>query len=244
VFSYNSQLLTEASAPRHSVDDVIRGLQAIDAICQPEDGLQWFNRLYLEVTQAVADRVAAGGFLDGPWVSVLDVEFAALYFSALRDALSSAPSPGCWRALFSRRNQPDIARIQFALAGVNAHINRDLPVAVVSACRALSRCPSHGSTEYADYCSVNATLETLVQTAKQQLGVRLLGEALPEVSHLEQTLAAFSVTAAREAAWNNAEMLWILRGFPAIASRALNTLDGLTTLASKALLVPVPQAAV
>jgi hypothetical protein len=57
---------------------------------------------------------------------------------------------------------------------------------------------------------------------------------------LDNTLAAWSVSAAREAAWNNAELLWHLADAPLIAAAFLDTLDGLTAVASKTLLVPIP----
>jgi hypothetical protein len=56
---------------------------------------------------------------------------------------------------------------------------------------------------------------------------------------VEDTIAAWSVSAAREAAWHNAELLWHLRPMPPLTSNFMNTLDGLTTVAGKALLVPV-----
>ncbi len=96
-------------------------MQTIDATCADTDGLKWFNGLYLEVTQAVENRVATGGFNNSAWLAELDVQFAALYFGALYAALTGAPCPGSWEAVFSRRGQTDIARIQFALAGMHAH---------------------------------------------------------------------------------------------------------------------------
>jgi hypothetical protein len=48
------------------------------------------------------------------------------------------------------------------------------------------------------------------------------------------------VAAAREAAWNNAELLSHLEDEPLISGTFVNTLDGLTAVASKTLLVPVP----
>jgi hypothetical protein len=78
-----------------------------------------------------------------------------------------------------------------------------------------------------------------VENAKTTLRIQLPGDALPPVSHLEDTIAAFSVSAAREAAWNNAEVLWGLRGVPGLAARTLGTIDGMTAVIGKALLVPV-----
>jgi hypothetical protein len=34
-----------------TIKDVISRMQAIDALLAPHDGLKWFNRLYLMVTQ-------------------------------------------------------------------------------------------------------------------------------------------------------------------------------------------------
>jgi Family of unknown function (DUF5995) len=240
MFPYDLQLLAAVSAPAADIPDVIRIMQTIDALCVPGDGLKWFNGLYLQVTEAVAARISGGGFADPGWIAALDVEFAGLYFGALRSSLSGGAATGSWRALFSRRDQTAIARIQFALAGVNAHINHDLPIAIVATSNATGKAPNHGTPQYNDYTNLNATLESLVDSAKQQLQVRLLGDILPPVSRLEDVLAAFSVSAAREAAWNNAEVLWALRSFPGLRDRTISTIDGLTTLAGKSLLVPVP----
>jgi hypothetical protein len=158
----------------------------------------------------------------------------------MQSSLSGAPTPGCWQALFAVRNQTAIARIQFALAGMNAHINHDLPQAILTTCQATSIAPQHGTAQYNDYTALNNTLDSLVESAKVTLHVRLLGEALPPVSSLDNTLAAWSVAAAREAAWNNAELLWHLDSdAPPLATALLDTLDGLTAVASKTLLVPV-----
>jgi len=123
---------------------------------------------------------------------------------------------------------------------MNAHINHDLPLAVVAVCQSTGTVPQHTTTQYQDFTALNTTLDSLIEAAKQTLNVRLLGDALPEASNLEDTLAAWSVAAAREAAWNNAELLWRLAGEALVSSAFLDTLDGLTTVASKTLLVPVP----
>src|SRR5581483_1693261 len=175
MFPYDNAILGLTQAVPQSVADVVRMLQAIDATCVDTDGLKWFNRLYLQVTQAVAARLSAGGFADPDWLATLDVQFAEFYFFALRCTLSGQPSPHCWQALFERRQEPAIARIQFALAGVNAHINHDLPEAIVATCRATGTSPDHGGAHYNDYTALNSTLDALIEFAKKALRVRLPG---------------------------------------------------------------------
>jgi hypothetical protein len=60
-------------------------------------------------------------------MSQLDVTFAGLYFDAVEAAGDPAAVPLAWRPLIEERGQPAIEPIQFALAGMNAHINHDLP---------------------------------------------------------------------------------------------------------------------
>lgn len=239
MFSYDPALLTLVSTPPQSIAEVLQTMQSIDIICSNADGLKWFNWLYMHVTQSVEARIASGGFADEAWLAELDVQFARLYFGALESALSEKACPGCWQILFERRNQDAIARIQFALAGVNAHINHDLPPAIVSTCRVTNTFPQHGDAHYNDYTALNTTLDSLIESAKHTLLVRLLGNPLPPASHIEDTIAAWNVSAAREAAWHNAELLWHLRPMPSLSSAFLNSLDGLATVAGKALLVPV-----
>jgi hypothetical protein len=239
MFPYDSALLAAVDSTPRTVADVLGIMQTIDATCITGDGLKWFNGLYLQVTQAVAARIAIGGFSDGAWLAQLDLEFAKLYFGALKSFLSTQPTPECWQILFSSRNQTALARIQFAMAGINAHINHDLAEAIVNTCRITGTTPDHGGLHYADYTSLNSTLDNLVDTAKSELNVRLLGDELPPVSHLEDTLAAWSVSAAREAAWQNAEHLEAVQSIPALAVGFVDMLDGLTTVIGKTLLIPV-----
>jgi Family of unknown function (DUF5995) len=239
MFSYDPELLAAVSRAPQSVPDVVHIMQTIESLCDDGDGLKWFNWLYLGVTQAVEARVESGGFSDPAWMAALDVHFAGFYFDALRASLTGMPTPGCWQALFAQRQQSAIARIQFALAGMNAHINHDLPLAIVATYKALAGVPQHGTTHYNDYTALNSTLDDRIESAKQTLHVRLLGAVLPPVSRLEDTLGAWNVAAAREAAWNNAELLWYLADTPALSSSFIDSLDGLTTVAGKTILVPV-----
>ena len=117
--------------PAATISDVIARMKAIDALLPVGDGLKWFNQLYLAVTQQV-DMLSPGGAWQSPvWVLRLDVVFAGFYFSALGGFLAGQTVPSAWSAFFAARYRSGIDRIQFALAGVNAHINHDLALALL-----------------------------------------------------------------------------------------------------------------
>lgn len=235
MFPYDPQLAQIAQTPTQTVADVLQTMQAIDGLCQDTDGLKWFNGLYMSVTAAIKLSVEQGAFRNPQWLSMLDVTFASLYFSALEAALTGGNPPGCWGVMFAKRNNARLRRIQFALAGMNAHINHDLCLAIVATCRASNTVPQHGTPQYRDYTAVNPILGGLVQQAETQLDVDLPGNAVPPVASLEQIIAAWDVAAAREGAWSNAQHFWNLP--PILADGLMDTIDGTTSVISKALLI-------
>ena len=236
MFPYDAALCAAVQPIPQSIPDVVQTLQTIGSVCDDADGLKWFNWLYLQVTEAVRDRIASGGFNDPAWLGQLDVQFACLYFSALKSSLSSQTTCNCWQVLFAGRNQTTAARILFALAGINAHINHDLPKAIVTTCQITGTTPHRGSPHYNDYVAINSTLDVLIDSAKKTLRIGLLGEALPPLSHVEDTIASWNVGASRDLAWQNAEGLWPLRQSPTLESGFMDALDGLATPIGKLLL--------
>jgi hypothetical protein len=235
-FPYDDQLAALVQNDAYSIDAVVQTLQAIDAILDgSRDGLKWFNTLYLQVTVAVQKRVAENDFDDAEgttFIANLDFVFANLYFAALRAWLSAGDPPQSWRVLFEQRANRALARIQFALSGVNAHINRDLAVAIVKMCQ-----PRYQTIQYQAYTALNTTLDSLIEQAKRELMVTLPGDALPGADKVELAVGAWSVAAARESAWVNAEILSAIAGEPLLSKRFIDTLDGTAALAGKALLV-------
>jgi len=234
MFPYDPQLLTLAESSPQTVAEVVKTLQGIDAICVDQDGLKWFNWLYLRITEAVGARVAASeGLKDSAWLATLDVQFAGFYFEALRSCLAQeSASRNCWGVLFERRNDTRLTRLQFALAGVNAHINHDLCAAIVATCELTGTTPRHRGPEHADYTAVNSTLDSQIDAAERELNVSLLGDRLPLMKPIE-----FKVAVSREKAWLNAEGLWHLRSTPELAANYLDVIDGLTTAAGRVLLL-------
>jgi len=226
-----------ARPPAGTVDDVLQSLTAIDQSLADADGLRCFNHLYLAVTEAVQDAVANQTFNDNSWIAQLDVIFANLYFDALRlGAAQPSVAPSAWRPLLVARDETGIQKIQFALAGMNAHINRDLPVAIVKIFQATGGAPDRRGAHYADYERVNGILETVETQVKQEFTTGIVGVVDAAAGPVDDVLAMWSIRAARDAAWTHAELLWQVRTLPLLQSNFLATLDNFTGFAGRGLL--------
>jgi hypothetical protein len=232
-------MLTEiiGRTPARSIDEVVAAMAAIDATLPDADGVKWFNRLYLRVTLSVRKAVETATFQDPEFLGALDVEFANLYFAALAAAATGVDAaPPAWQPLLRFRHEPGIARIQFALAGMNAHINRDLPEGIVQTFKALGGDPVSDRRRRADFDSVNALLERVEAEVKTEFSVGLVG-AIDHIGHdVDDAVAMWKVRAARAAAWTNAKVLWTLRDMPFLHDEFFSRLDGLTGLAGRGLL--------
>lgn len=111
------------------------------------------------MTEDVAADVTHAGSADARYLETLDVRFAGLFFSALDSyGRDPAKTPSAWVPLFAGRARRGIAPLQFALAGMNAHINRDLPVALNATCRELGLDLRTASPEHADFERVDSLL--------------------------------------------------------------------------------------
>jgi Family of unknown function (DUF5995) len=227
------------SGPATSVPEVIRRMEGLVAASPATDGVACFIRMYLTVTREVAQRIGAGFFTDPDFMTRLDVVFANLFFAAV-DGWAANPRSMArsWTVLFARRTDGDIAPLQFALAGMNAHINHDLPQAVVATCRDLGTAPDEGSHE-ADYDKVNVVLGELSETIRQSFETGIILELDRRFDGLENVVSNFSITAAREVAWGNAVTLWHLSGERALTRIFLEGLDRTVAFAGRGLLLPL-----
>ncbi len=225
-----------------SVAEAVGRLREIEASAPRADGVVCFARLYREVTEGVALQLDARTFQDNAFVEALDLSFAGLFFTAY-DTFTRDPSktPRAWLPLFERRARRDIAPLQFAVAGMNAHINRDLPVALVDTCRARGLDLRDGSPEHTDYLRVNALLAKVESRVKQSYltgWTELADRLLHRAAHVDDVVAMWDVTRARDAAWTNGLALWHLRDEAAVAAQFLLTLDRMVGLAGRGLLEP------
>ena len=223
-----------AGPPPATIAEVVLRMRAIEGSLEPQDGVAAFNRLYLAVTEAIAAEAQS---FDAPeFIVRLDVRFACLFFDALRDP---AELPRAWAPLFEARGRAGVVALQFALAGMNAHINRDLPVALVETCVERGVELRRGGPEHRDFLRVNALLAATEARVKPSLLTGPLGLADEALGRLDDVLAMWKVERARDAAWTNAETLWTLRAAPELAEDFLRTLDGLVGFAGRGLLRPV-----
>ena len=233
---------TLATPPAASTAEVIRNLQSLQASLPDSDGVKSFNALYLSVTLAVNDQIAkSNGFADPDWIARLDICFANLYFAALTAAQTprTGPAPAAWQPLFQNRATPGIAPVQFALAGMNSHINRDLVAALLTMFAADGKAPGLTSARFRDYHRINQILERVETRMRPAL---LVGTPLAEGGHLaplEDVLAMWSVTAARQAAWDHSQALWELRALKPVQQASFAALDEMTGLAGNGLLIRV-----
>ena len=92
---------------------------------------RYFLSTYTRTTRAVADALEDGRFEDPAWVEEWDVVFADLYLDALRAYRADpASTPRPWRVAFEA--DPALPPVAHVLLGINAHINYDLPQALLA----------------------------------------------------------------------------------------------------------------
>ena len=94
------------------------------------DQRRYFHATYQRTTIAVAGELKRGGFADAEWVERWDVAFADLYLEALEASLAGRRPPRPWDIAFSA--PAGLPALRHVLLGMNAHINYDLPQALLA----------------------------------------------------------------------------------------------------------------
>ncbi|MGW4701013.1 DUF5995 family protein [Streptomyces sp. NPDC004285] len=220
--------------PFVAVDPVVDRMRALRSTWHPADGVAVFNRVYLTVTEEIGHAIEAGAFTDRRAAATLDVRFAERYLAAVDAAATGRPAPACWRPLFHYRRHPGVRPLQFALAGINAHIGHDLALAVVDACGILECAPADLEDEFDRVGDVLVLLEERIREELMP-GPDLLEVADP-LTHL---LGCWSLDRARDGAWLAARSLWQLRRLPDLAEEFTERLDRSVGLVGRMLLTPL-----
>jgi hypothetical protein len=220
---------------------VVTTMKAIVKALPPRDGVAAFTTLYLAVTEAVAGSARAQAFEDERFTRALDVTFANLYFDALRAFVRRRTVPAAWAPLVEARGRRDVFPLQFALAGMNAHINRDLPVALIATCERLGIDFRGSSPQHRDFRRIDGILASTEARVKGHFITGELAAMDTALGQLDDCVAMWKVERAREAAWVNAEALWSLRSAPRLQAHFLVTLDRMVGFAGRGLLRPIIQ---
>jgi hypothetical protein len=199
-----------------------------------------FNKLYLRITTSVLDRLYEGRFADPAFLSRLDVEFAARYFDALRQwGDKSASCPRVWSVLFCRIAGPDCRPLPSAAAGVNAHINFDLPFALVTTFDHLGSDPVDDGDQHHDYLQINEIFAEAIPELRRGYLDRwqLLIDTMN--GDLDDWWQGEMVEYTRNIAWRNAQKLWAVRHDLPATAKERSRLDGSAAAVGRLLLSPM-----
>jgi hypothetical protein len=163
--------------------------------------------------QAVANRVVAGlQFEDPDFMDALDVEFANLYFEALKAWDDDRPLAESWAVLFEHWDDAKEGPVTGAMLGVNAHINHDLAIAVARAHGANGALITDGSPRHLDYLAINGIFEIQIPLLLDILSNRLTDlrrwfyEAAA-VTGVIDSIIEWLVIEARDMAWAHAKLI-------------------------------------
>ena len=174
------------------------------------DARRYFHGTYLRTTEAVAAEIGRGGFADGAWVEHWDVVFAQLYLDALDAARDGQAVSDPWRVAFgAAADQPGLPALRHVLFGLNAHINYDLPQALLGAISPADFAdPAVLTRRQADHLHLDSVLQARVGAEDAEL------DAVSHVTLLDRLLRPANQAAsrrflaeARSKVWRNAVVL-------------------------------------
>ena len=222
-----------------TVSGVIARLREIDAEVRSDDGVAVFNRMYLTVTERIAAAIAdpTGGttkFRDAETMADLDVTFANLWLSAYGAAATRTAVAPAWRPLFQARTDGRLP-IQYAVAGMNTHIEHDLPIAVVNTCRARGLQPED---IHHDYQAVNKILAQVESPIRRSFLDAIGKDADDRVGPVVHLLSTWDINKARDISWVTAETIWALGPTRVLRDRFLDGLGHTVGMTTRALLTP------
>ncbi len=189
--------------PANTISEVIDQLnEIVNSALQNSDRAGYFAALYKRVTIAVSEKIKEGYFDDNARMEKLDVVFANRYLEAYQNHASGKPCTASWQLAFDAIRSWKPMVIHHLFAGMNAHISLDLGIA------AATIAPGAGVNDiHNDFNKINILLSDLVNEVKTELfSMWPLSKLLARLNAdtLENDIAGFSMTIARDAAWQEA----------------------------------------
>ncbi len=227
------------------IDSVIAEMgRGLGQLIAAHDARRFFHATYMRTTQAVAAEIASGGFEDATWLRRWDVAFARYYLDALTAADQGEPIAGPWRVAFdTAAHRPGLPPIRHVLFGMNAHINFDLPQAILDVIAPDEfDDPAALARREADHQHLDDVLQARVGAEDLEL------QAVSRVSLIDRLMRPANQAAsrrflaeARAKVWANTMVLdRARRRSPAAYQERLRELDGLCEERLRRLAAPGP----
>jgi hypothetical protein len=175
-----------------------------------DDGIAAFTTLYHEITCGVQEAVQAGSFEAGTFIIDLDVAFANRYLAAIRALMDGVGRvPKCWDVLFSRRSDDAVPTLEYAAAGVNAHVNFDLAFALLTTWDSHPS-PAERDAQHRDYNRINDIFYAKMNTLRHQFHSPFSDDG-PLLDRLGNWFGDLLVRDTRDFAWDAAMAMWAHR---------------------------------
>jgi hypothetical protein len=179
------------------LEDTIDELRtvALDAA----DASGYFPAMYARVTDRIRIAATDGRFGDADGMARFAQAFAGWY---LRPTSGTAPVPACWQASWDVAGDRRLLIVQHLLAGINAHVNHDLPQVVVE----LAADRGDLAAMRADFDAVNDVLADTMPDVLRDLG-RVSAWVNIAAARGGGRVFHFSLETARAQAWRAAVRL-------------------------------------
>ena len=164
--------------------------------------LAFFPAVYRATTARVKAGIQRGTFVDGARMARFVTGFANRYLAALDAVALGGEGPArAWQVAFDSAARPHTMILQHVLVGMNAHINFDLPLAVISAANG-----GKVTDLQTDFNAINDILAALLDPVQAVIDrFSPLLHILDEVGgRSDEQLVTFSIDTAREEAWHQA----------------------------------------
>ena len=214
-----------------NIDDVLVKLKdIIDSHRDRGSPLAFFPAVYRATTARVRAGIQNGTFADGARMERLATTFANRYL-----ATQDAPLAGgkAWQVSFTAANRQHTMILQHVLLGMNAHINFDLPLAVIATANG-----GNIADLEQDFQAINRILAALLDPVQATIDrFSPLLNILDRVGgRTDEELVTFSVNNARDEAWHEATRL--AQESPEQRARSILSLDRRVALLAQHIIVP------
>jgi hypothetical protein len=218
-----------------TVHEVARELERVERELPRTDGVKWFAWLYADVTRAIVQLFDEDQLETPDFMADLVIRFGDRFIGSVADPATAALP---WQPLFQLRHDPRVAPLQFAMAGLNAHVGSELPVGLADVAQSRGIDLDHAEPEHDDWTKVNAVIAAVEPAAKRYLLTGAIKDMDPAFGQLDDLAATWSVEAAREAAWVQGSAVWGLRDFPHVRDPYVATLARSTRMVCRLMLLP------